>query len=225
MARTAGNDPPEVRACPGCDLLQRVPSLAPGAKARCARCAEPLANRPPGSLDRALALTLAASIVFIIANTQPLMGLSALGHYASTTIIGGAFQMWLQGREATAALVAFCAVIAPLIYILFLLGVLLCLRRSPVPQWVGRLLRWADILRPWSMLEVMLLGILVALTKIAELATVVPGIGMYAVGVLVVLFTAIPATLNPREVWTRVEWMRGGVASRTPGVASGNGPT
>jgi paraquat-inducible protein A len=105
------------------------------------------------------------------------------------------------------------------------LGVLLCLRRSPVPQWVGRLLRWADILRPWSMLEVMLLGILVALTKIAELATVVPGIGMYAVGVLVVLFTAIPATLNPREVWTRVEWMRGGVASRTPGVASGNGPT
>jgi len=74
------------------------------------------------------------------------------------------------------------------------------------------------------MLEVMLLGILVALTKIAELATVVPGVGMYAVGVLVVLFTAIPAALDSREAWTRVEWVHGGDESCTPGAASGKEP-
>jgi paraquat-inducible protein A len=82
-------------------------------------------------------------------------------------------------------------------------------------------MRWAEIVRPWSMLEVMLLGILVALTKIAELATVVPGVGVYAVGVLVVLFTAIPATLDSREAWARVEWVHGGDGSGTPGGASG----
>jgi len=53
---------------------------------------------------------------------------------------------------------------------------------------------------------VMMLGILVALIKIAELATVDPGIGMVAVGVLVVLFPAIMVTFDPREVWKRVEW-------------------
>ena len=213
-----------MRACPGCDLLQRIPPLPPGGKAHCVRCSEPLATRPRGPIEQPLALTLTALIVFVVANTQPLMGLSVVGHQASTTIIGGAIQMWLQGREATAALVAICAVIAPLAYILFLLGVLLRLRRPPAPRWVGPLLRWADNLRPWSMLEVMLLGILIALIKIAELATVVPGIGLYAVGVLVVLFAAIPTTLDPREVWTRIEWVVGSDPSSVSVPPPGKGP-
>jgi paraquat-inducible protein A len=61
-------------------------------------------------------------------------------------------------------------------------------------------------MRPWSMNEVMLLGILVALIKIAELATVDAGIGMYAVGALVILFPAIMVTFDPGEIWQRVEW-------------------
>ena len=68
-----------------------------------------------------------------------------------------------------------------------MLAVLLAARRPPAPRWVGELLRWAEAMQPWSMIEVMMLGILVALIKIAELATVEPGIGMYAVGALVVL--------------------------------------
>ena len=68
------------------------------------------------------------------------------------------------------------------------------------------MLRWAESMRPWSMNEVMLLGILVALIKIAELATVEAGVGMYAVGALVVLFPAIMVTFDPHEVWQRVQW-------------------
>ena len=64
-------------------------------------------------------------------------------------------------------------------------------------------------MQPWSMSEVMMLGILVALIKIAELATVEPGIGMYAVGGLIVLFAAIMGTFHPREVWKRVKWADG----------------
>src|SRR5262249_58863032 len=99
-----------------------------------------------------------------------------------------ACQMWQEGEGIAAAIVAFCAVIAPGGYILFMLTVLLAVRRPPAPQWVGEMLRGAHAMRPWSMNEVMLLGILVALIKIAELATVEPGIGMYAMGALVVLF-------------------------------------
>jgi paraquat-inducible protein A len=199
----------ETVACPDCDLLQRLPELPPGGRARCSRCQHVLATRPGDALDRPLALTLAAAIVFIVAHTTPLMGLSAVGRHASTTIAGGALEMWRQGEPVTAAIVAFCAGIAPGGYLLFMLTVLLAVRRPPAPPWVGEMLHWGHFMRSWSMNEVMILGILVALIKIAELATVEPGVGMYAVGGLVVLFPAIMITADPREAWKRVEWADG----------------
>jgi paraquat-inducible protein A len=196
-------------ACPDCDLLQRIPPLPPGAKARCVRCGCVLAKLPTGRRDLPLALTLAAIFIFILANTSPLMDLSVVGRTASTTIVGGAYQMWLEGERITGVLVAFCAVIAPGGYLLFMLTLLLAARRSPAPFWISEMLRWAGHFQIWSMLEVMLLGILVALIKIAELATVEPGIGMYAVGALVVLIPAILVNFDARQVWQRIEWVDG----------------
>ena len=97
-----------------------------------------------------------------------------------------------------------------------MLTVLLAVRRPPAPHWVGEMLRWSHAMQPWSMNEVMILGILVALIKIAELATVEAGIGMYAVGALVVLFPAIMLTIDAHEVWKRIEWADGRVP---PGFA------
>jgi paraquat-inducible protein A len=202
-------DSVETVACPDCDLLQHLPELPLGGKARCSRGGHTLATRPTDPLDRPPALTLAAAIVFIIANTTLLMGLSVVGRHASTTIGGGAYEMWLQGEQVTAAIVAFCAVIAPGGYILFMLTVLLAVRRPPAPPWVGEMLRGAHSMQPWSMTEVMILGILVALIKIAELATVEPGVGMYAIGGLVVLFAAIMMAVDPHEIWERVAWANG----------------
>ncbi len=210
----------ETIGCPDCDLLQRIPPLPPGGKARCARCGKTLATRRHDPLDRPLGLTIAAAIALIVANTTPLMGLSAAGREASTTIIGGAHEMWLQGSEITAVIVAFCAVIAPAGHILFLLTVLLAVRRPPAPRWVGELLRLAHFMQPWSMTEVMMLGILVALFKIAQLATVIPGIGMYAAGLFVVLVAAVLVSFDPHEVWKRVEWADGELPPMASGTAS-----
>ena len=205
----------ETVACPDCDLLQRIPELPPGAKARCARCGNALASQPVSPLERPLALTLAAAIAFIVANAAPLMGLSAVGRRASTTIGGGVIEMWQQGETITAMIVAFCAVIAPGTYIAFMLVVLIAASRPPAPHWIGELLRWADSMLPWSMSEVMVLGILVALIKIAQLASVDAGVGMYGVGALVVLLAMIGITFDQREIWHRVEWTDGRV-SRVP---------
>ena len=117
--------------------------------------------------------------------------------------------MWLQGQEVTAVIVAFCALIAPAAYILFLLIALLTAKRPPAPRWIGEMLRWADAMQPWAMVEVMMLGILVALVKIAELARVEPDIGMYAVGVLILLFPTIAVSLDPEEIWARIRWVDG----------------
>ncbi|MGZ6292512.1 MAG: paraquat-inducible protein A, partial [Syntrophales bacterium] len=145
ISRLSGN----LMACPDCDLLQSIPALPPGGKARCSRCGHIVASSKVDSLDRTLALTVTAAIVLIIANTTSLMGLSAVGREASTTILGGALEMWLQGQEITALLVAFCAVIAPAIHIGFMLTVLLATRRYPAPWWVGTLLRWSEWHEGW----------------------------------------------------------------------------
>jgi paraquat-inducible protein A len=208
----------ETVACPDCDLLQRIPPLPPGAKARCVRCSEILVHQRADPLDRPLALTFAAAIAFIIANTAPLMSLSTVGRESSTTIIGGAIEMWRQGSEITAVAVALCAVVAPGAHIAFMLAVLLAVRRPPAPRWVGELLRSAHFMHPWSMTEVMMLGILVALVKISQLATVIPGIGMYAAGAFIMLLTAVMVAFDPREIWMRVQWADGSTSPSRAGA-------
>jgi len=207
---------PDTIACPDCDLPQTIPPLPPGGSARCARCHETIARNPSDPIQRPLALTIAAAIVYLIANTMPLMGLSAVGREATTTIMGGAHQMWLEGSELTALAVGFCAVIAPGGYIAFMLTVLLAVRNPPAPRWVGDLLRFAAFMQPWSMNEVMLLGILVALIKISQLAEVVPGVGIYSLGILVLLLAAIAATFDRHMVWTHVEWADGTLPPADP---------
>ncbi len=201
-------------------MLQNITELPPGGKARCARCGCLLARHPPGPEELPLVLAIAALIVFVIANTTPLMDLSVVGRSASTTIVGGALEMWQLGQRLTAALVAFCVILAPGFYLLFMLTLLVAARRAPVPHWVGWMLRWVHHFENWSMLEVMMLGILVALIKIAELAAVQAGIGMYAVGILIVLFPAIYVTFDPRDLWQRLEWYDGEMPPRAAAEAA-----
>jgi paraquat-inducible protein A len=200
-----------------------LPQLPPGAKARCSRCGEIIASQPLDPLDRPLALAIAAAIVFIVANTAPLMTLSNIGRNVSTTILGGVHQMWLHGEEVTAVGVAFCAVIAPAAYIAFVLIVLLAIRQPPAPALTGDLLRAADFMWVWAMDDVMLLGILVALVKIAQLATISPAIGMYAVAVLIILLCQIVVTFDRREVWSRIEWADDRLSPRVAGAATAAG--
>jgi paraquat-inducible protein A len=96
--------------------------------------------------------------------------------------------------------------------------VLIAVRHPPAPRWVGEMLRSAHFMEPWSMTEVMMLGILVALFKIAQLATVIPGIGMYAAGAFVFLLAAVLVTFDAREVWKRVEWADGTVPPVPPDI-------
>jgi paraquat-inducible protein A len=105
-----------------------------------------------------------------------------------------------------ALLVLFTAVVAPALQIGFMLAVSLAARRPRVPHWVSTLLRLHPTACTWSTIEVMMLGVLVALIKIADYATVVPGMAMYVLGALVFLLAAMQSAFDPREVWARIEW-------------------
>jgi paraquat-inducible protein A len=198
-----------IEACPDCDLLQRVPELPPRDRAVCARCGHVLKIGVTDSFDRPLALSITALVVLLVANLTPMMGISAVGRHASTTVVGGCVDMWLAGERITAVIVAFCSFVAPGAFIALLCTVLVMVRRPPAPTWVGEVLRWAHSMKPWAMIEVMMLGVLVALVKIAELATVQAGTGMYAIFVLMILFPAIAASLDVEQLWQRIRWADG----------------
>ena len=196
-------------ACPHCDLLQRLPDLAPSASARCPRCDRELWRRREDSLDRTLALTIAAAMLLVVANAVPMLGLSAVGRQSFTTVFGGAVQLWNDGRELVAGLVLFTAVVAPALQVGFMLAIVLGAQRERAPRWVGTLLRLHPTTSTWSMIEVMMLGVLVALIKIADYAKVIPGLALFVLGALIFLLAAIQAIFDPREVWSRVEWAAG----------------
>jgi len=195
-------------ACPNCDLLQRLPEIAPGESVRCPRCQSELWRRKPDSLNRTLALAVAALVLWIIVNTLPMLGLTAVGVVSFTTLFRGAELLWEHGEPLVAAMVFFAAIFAPALQIGFTLLVVLSTLRGQPPVWVGFLMRQVPFTRVWSMVEVLLVGVLVSLTKIAEYATVIPGHALFAVGGLVVVLTAMQTSFDPHEVWERVAWVQ-----------------
>jgi paraquat-inducible protein A len=197
---------PSLIACLHCDLLQRLPQLEPGASARCPRCNKELWRRREDSLNRTLALTVAAMVLYIIANTVPMLGLTIVGRDASTTVIGGAQHLWDNGQKLVGVLVLFTAVIAPALEIILMLAIVLGGMRERPPHWVAALLRYHPTTRIWSMIEVMMVGVLVALVKIADYATVIPGIALFVLWVLVFVLAAMSASFDSTEVWRRVRW-------------------
>jgi paraquat-inducible protein A len=193
-------------SCHNCDLLQRLPPLASGGSARCPRCHEEVIRRHPDSLERTLALAIAAAVLYVVANSVPMLGLTVVGRQASTTVFGGAMQLWADRRDTVSALVLFTAMIAPALQIGFMVAIVLGALQEPPRRWVAALLRHHRLTRIWSMIEVMMLGVLVALTKIADYATVVPGLALFVLGALVFVLAAMQSGFDPHEVWERIEW-------------------
>ena len=194
-------------ACPDCDLLHAPVRLRGGEQARCTRCGGALSLRGPPSFETALATVIAAAITFGIAATEPLVRLTALGATNTATIARGAAALWLEGgveRQATAVLVAFCALLAPGAWLLLTLAVLLATRTKHAARWARTALLWASVLREWAMPEVMLLGTLVAYVKLAEVADPSPGAGLYAAGALVLLMASLRSSLDLAALWSRI---------------------
>lgn len=193
-------------ACPDCDLLQRLPDVPPGGSAHCPRCDRELWRRPANSRQRIMALTLAATILWLTANSVPMLGLSVIGHQAETTVLGGAMHLWTHGQQVVAVLILFTAVLAPALQIGFLLAVSLGTGRTPAPRWVGVMIRHHPTLAEWSMIEVMMIGVLVALTKIAELASVIPGLALYMLAALIFVLAGMQSSIDRRAIWESVTW-------------------
>lgn len=192
-------------ACHECDLLQHETILREGETARCARCGAVLYRKRRDSLNRALAFSTGAAVLFVLANTFPLVALQVKGELIQTTLIGASRAIYADDMRTLGAVVFITTVAAPLIQLLALLGLLVPLRFERVPWRAAELFRLMRSVAPWGMVEVLMLGVLVALVKLAHMAEVIPGIAMWSVAALVVLLAAAVATFDAREMWAKLE--------------------
>ena len=192
-------------ACHDCDWLQRLGEIPEGAMALCARCGSVLRRRRRNSVERTLALTLAASVLFAVANAFPFLAFDMRGQVTQTTLATGVVDLYRQGLPEIAALVGFTAVLAPFLQLSLLLYVLLPIHLGRVPWQMARAFRLLRHVQPWSMMEVFMVGILVAITKLVDMAQVVPGLALWAFAGLIFVLAGAMASLDPEAVWERLE--------------------
>jgi len=192
-------------ACHDCDALFEVPSLREGTLARCPRCGSLLLQRKHNSLERTLALTLAGLILFIVANCFPFLGMQTAGMVRETTLVTGIHELYNQELWGLATLVLLTCVIFPVTEMSCLLYLLVPLRFGRVPLHFAKVLRLIHHIRPWSMMEIFMLGILVALVKLAKMATIIPGTSLYAFGVLIIVLAAASTTLDVHLLWSQLD--------------------
>lgn len=178
-------------ACPHCDTLYRRVGLRPGERARCRHCGARLYGRSRLDRSATLALVLTALIAFIIANACPIVTLTVQGLRSDTTLIGAVTALGRDNRWLVAALVATTTLAVPLVDLGILLALLATAGRHRRPAWFVPLLSRVHHLRPWSMVEVFLLGVVVSLVKLSHLARVIPGAALWAFAALVVLLALI----------------------------------
>jgi paraquat-inducible protein A len=213
-----GND---LIACHDCDALLRKPRHCAKGSARCPRCDAIVHQSSSVPLERICALTLAALFTFLIAQGFPIVELEVNGVTSQTTLIGALSALWSEGMELV-ALAVFCSTILfPLIELTALLYVLVPIRAGVVPPRFNLVLRAIQFVRPWGMIEVLMLGILVTIVKMTSLARVIPEAALFAFGALT-LMLAVVVLFDPRALWDIAdaigerEAQAGRTARRTP---------
>ncbi|WP_429199432.1 paraquat-inducible protein A [Luteibacter sp. W1I16] len=186
--------------CEHCDSVYRRRSLARGEVADCSVCGAVLERHQWIGVEAQFALIVAAFIVFVIANVSPIVTLGLSGMTAATTLWGAVIAMWNDGAQVVAFLSAMTLFFFPLSQILIFGWVLWFARdgrRAPgFAQAMSALVR----VKPWSMIEVFMLGTLVAVVKAHTYFDVVPGPGIWAFGFLTLLVTLF-SSHDPRQLW------------------------
>ena len=192
----------DVIICEHCDAVYRSADAAHRTRLVCSRCHCPLSTHPPLQLDAVLALTLTAVMLFVIANVFPIIKLELGSEHTEASLFGAIVATWESGVPLVALLAAATTLVFPLALMLLTLYVMWPRRHGRRPRgFVAAMhaLRWT---RPWSMIEVFMLSVLVAVVKLGDSATVIIGPGLWAVAGLTILLSLL-STLDLHALWSQ----------------------
>jgi paraquat-inducible protein A len=195
-----------VVSCDTCGLVQTVEPLAPGTAAECIRCGSFVAaRRSTSSLEVTAALSLAALILYVPANTYPIMKMYLYGGYSESTVWDGIVMLMNNDQWFVAIIVFFASMVIPVVKLAGLFSLVVTARMGWGRRLRSRtqLYKFIDAIGPWAMLDVFLLAVLVALVKLSSWAKILPGPGLLAFTAVVVLTMLASAAFDPKLIWER----------------------
>jgi paraquat-inducible protein A len=188
--------------------------------ARCVACGAKIFIRFERSVERTLALYLAALALFLVANSFPILSMSIGGQANASTILDSAWALYGDGMWPLALAVGLAGIALPLAKILGMLAILVPLQLGLRPTWMVAAFRWVEQLQPWAMMEIYLLGVIVAYVKLQDLAVVHMGIALYAFVATIILLAAADARFEPHAIWRRLApQAKSDVLAPVPGTA------
>ena len=188
---------PDLIACEECDTIHRRLALGYNEIALCSCCGAELERDMGSHGKRLLPLTIASLFMYIIANAFPIVEMELHGLASRTTLIGTVFSLNAHGMPLIAFLVLVTTILFPLFQLLAVIYLIPSIRKVGRPPGFNFLVRMIQTLRPWVMVEVLLLGAIVAFVKLTNMAAVVPGPALWALGALALLLASV-FSFNPR---------------------------
>lgn len=191
----------DAQLCPQCDLLVRPADLRVDQLSRCPRCGVELDRGSSVPREAELAFAVAAAQLWILMNTFPLVALTLGGQKRQTTLSGAAIALATHGMPVLALLVALTAIIVPGLEIglvLYVLGRFDTVTRS---GGLGRAIRWFRQVHRWSMVDVFMLGCLVAIVRLSQLALVVVGPAFWACAALLPVLAFLDLYMRPQRLF------------------------
>ncbi|MBP2300959.1 paraquat-inducible protein A [Azospirillum picis] len=225
--------------CPHCGRLHRIRLPAPGRRAECSRCGAVLFRRGRGGLHHALPMAITGALLLLLVAANPLMAVHIQGNDRTSLVTTGIEALAGQGMWPLSLLVGLLVLAAPFARVMAVIAVLLRVhrgRRPGRPRETARLFAWTETLRPWAMLDVFLLGLLVGYSRLKGFANAEVLAGGIALGGYVVARTAMDLMLDHRAVWQAIDhvpatdeppparWVSCGVCHRIHGCDHGPAP-
>ncbi len=192
---------PETAAARGLATCHWCGKVQPFERRNCSRCAAALHLRKPHSLQRTWALTIAAAILYLPANLLPIMKAQRIGGGEENTILGGVVMFW-EHRAYPIALVVFTAsVVIPILKIISIVTLCCSTRSCTRPRAMTRVYRLTELVGRWSMVDVFVVAILVAVVQLGSLMSIEPGPAALAFAGVVVLTMLAAMSFDPRLIW------------------------
>ncbi len=192
---------PETAAARGLAICHSCNNVEPVADGRCSRCRAALHLRKPESLQRTIALTIAAALLYLPANLLPVLRVESFDGNQQNTIVGGVIQFWQEKDYPVAAIIFTASVMIPVLKLISITWLTFAARSGHRPRRNTQLYRITELVGRWSMVDVFVVAILVGVVQLGGVMSIEPGGGAVAFAGVVILTMLAALSYDPRLIW------------------------
>jgi len=191
----------------GCHTCGQAVHVGKHTHVECPRCGAEVHYRKTDSINRAWAFLIAAMIMYIPANTEPMMRTTSLGNTSADTILEGVLYFVTHGDWPIGLVIFAASVMLPLLKMIAIAYILISVQRGSATKKSEKttLYKLAEILGKWSMLDIFVVGLMAGLVQLGALTTIAPGPACIAFAAVVILTMFAEMVFDPKLIWDQME--------------------